>query len=93
MLPDRVSNPVPLTYESGVLPIALRGPDKLRTNADECVQSDLKNFSKVGRGCCGYETDSYGFCGCDTDTLWIDRIDTDGPSIASVYVCDLGFTS
>ena len=26
MLPDRVSNPRPLTYESGVLPIALRGP-------------------------------------------------------------------
>ena len=24
MLPDRVSNPGPLTYESGVLPIALR---------------------------------------------------------------------
>ena len=27
MLPDRVSNPGPLTYESGALPIALRGPD------------------------------------------------------------------
>ena len=26
MLPDRVSNPGPLTYESGVLPITLRGP-------------------------------------------------------------------
>ena len=26
MLPDRVSNPGPLTYESGVLPTALRGP-------------------------------------------------------------------
>ena len=26
MLPDWVSNPGPLTYESGVLPIALRGP-------------------------------------------------------------------
>ena len=24
MLPDRVSNPGPLTYESGALPIALR---------------------------------------------------------------------
>ena len=34
MLPDRVSNPGPLTYESGALPIALRGParweEKLR---------------------------------------------------------------
>ena len=28
MLPDRVSNPGPLTYESGALPIALRGPKK-----------------------------------------------------------------
>ena len=26
MLQDRVSNPGPLTYESGALPIALRGP-------------------------------------------------------------------
>ena len=26
MLPDRVSNPGPLTYESSALPIALRGP-------------------------------------------------------------------
>ena len=26
MLPDRVSNPRPLTYESGTLPIALCGP-------------------------------------------------------------------
>ena len=26
MLPDRVSNPGPLTYDSGALPIALRGP-------------------------------------------------------------------
>ena len=26
MLPDRVSNPGPLTYESGALPIPLRGP-------------------------------------------------------------------
>ena len=30
MLPDRVSNPGPLTYESGALPIALRGPADLR---------------------------------------------------------------
>ena len=28
MLPDRVSNPGPLTYESGTLPIVLRGPAK-----------------------------------------------------------------
>ena len=30
MLPDRVSNPGPLTYESGALPIALRGPARLQ---------------------------------------------------------------
>ena len=30
MLPDRVSNPGPLTYESGALPIALRGPAPLK---------------------------------------------------------------
>ena len=29
MLLDRVSNPGPLTYESGALPIALRGPASL----------------------------------------------------------------
>ena len=29
MLPDRVSNPGRLTYESGALPIALRGPAML----------------------------------------------------------------
>ena len=32
MLPVRVSNPGPLTYESGALPIALRGPADLRVN-------------------------------------------------------------
>ena len=30
MLPDRVSNPGPLTFESGALPIALRGPAQFR---------------------------------------------------------------
>ena len=29
MLPDRVSNPGPLTYEAGALPTALRGPATL----------------------------------------------------------------
>ena len=32
MLPDRVSNPGPLTYESGALPIALRGPAVIYVN-------------------------------------------------------------
>ena len=30
MWPDRVSNPGPPTYESGALPIALRGPARRR---------------------------------------------------------------
>ena len=33
MFPDRVSNPGPLTYESGALPIALRGPAQLGKTA------------------------------------------------------------
>ena len=32
MLPDRVSNPGPLTYESGALPTALRGPATVKEN-------------------------------------------------------------
>ena len=44
MLPNRVSNPGPLTYESGALPIALRGPEyqniKHRYNA-RCLRIDL----------------------------------------------------
>ena len=39
MLPDRVTNPGPLTYESGALPIALRGP------ASNCIMNFfIKNF-------------------------------------------------
>ena len=37
MLPDLVSNPGPLTYESGALPIALRGPPLQRySNENLC---------------------------------------------------------
>ena len=32
MLPDRVSNPGPLTYESGAVPIALRSPAPVLVN-------------------------------------------------------------
>ena len=42
MLPDRVSNPGPLTYESGALPIALRGP------ADPCDCFSLASGKKFG---------------------------------------------
>ena len=37
MLPDRVSNPGPLTYESGALPIALRGP----ASVEVCMMGTL----------------------------------------------------
>ena len=36
MLPDWVSNPGPLTYESGALPIALRGP-ALEKEYTDCI--------------------------------------------------------
>ena len=47
MLPDRVSKPGPLTYESGALPIALRGPclegsEESKGGLDWCsVRGDL----------------------------------------------------
>ena len=37
MLPDRVSNPRPLTYESSALPIALRGPAFVGAGFAGCV--------------------------------------------------------
>ena len=37
MLPYRVSNPGSLTYESGVLPIALRGPVEFHQLVQEIV--------------------------------------------------------
>ena len=42
MLPDRVSNPGALTYESGALPIALRGP------AATTVEDLLKETMHIG---------------------------------------------
>ena len=41
MLPDRVSNPGPLTYESGALPIALRGPATLLIKIEKSCQKDI----------------------------------------------------
>ena len=37
MLPDRVSNPGCLTYESGTLPLALRGP-AVKENFNSCAR-------------------------------------------------------
>ena len=48
MLPDRVSNPGPLTYESGALPIALRGPASFQTLISQIHQyfllKNVKSF-------------------------------------------------
>ena len=41
MLPDRVSNPGPLTYESGALPIALR--PKKGNNSIENLRNRFKS--------------------------------------------------
>ena len=43
MLPDLVSNPGPLTYESGVLPIALRGPAKYGETGNQTMHCSLFN--------------------------------------------------
>ena len=45
MLPDRVSNPGPLTYESGAaLPIALRGPAWIK------MKEELRFFTHAVSG-------------------------------------------
>ena len=41
MLPDLVSNPGPLTYESGALPIALRGPAEILLNRTSNRKSSI----------------------------------------------------
>ena len=46
MLPDRVSNPGPLTYESGALPIALRGPANTVDSRYLEVEGTLWNTSR-----------------------------------------------
>ena len=46
MLPDRVSNPGPLTYESGALPIALRGPASIhRYGHDKVLPARMGTFT------------------------------------------------
>ena len=47
MLPDRVSNPGPLTYESGALPIALRGPANRKINKSK--YTCISVFDIVGK--------------------------------------------
>ena len=51
MLPDRVSNPGPLTYESDALPIALRGPALQNTNSDRKINNvDYKSIAHLLKG-------------------------------------------
>ena len=56
MLPDRVSNPGPLTYESGALLIALRGPAanyiKGNQSKDERVRTTTIFSSKSNLDLC-----------------------------------------
>ena len=51
MLPDRVSNPGPLTYESGALPIALRGPARHTEPMGEDCNSLKNTFQESGLEC------------------------------------------
>ena len=57
MLPDRVSNPGPLTYESAALLIALRGPAHLKEGMGS--QRKYSVTQKVRQGLEG--TDLYCF--------------------------------
>ena len=65
MLPDRVSNPGPLTYESGALPIALRGPAHL-----ECRRHDGSGISRKEEGMRGGFLLSYGGPGIPRKKNW-----------------------
>ena len=48
MLPDWVSNPGPLTYESGALPIALRGPAPILNEIlSEILTMEKSDFLKI----------------------------------------------
>ena len=52
MLPDRISNPGPLTYESGALPIALRGPVLFSIiHCDLALEPSQRDGSNEGSQC------------------------------------------
>ena len=49
MLPDRVSNPGLLTYESGALPIALHGPARTSCSSGLCwIKKAKKRECTIG---------------------------------------------
>ena len=64
MWPDRVSNPGPLTYESGALPTSLRGPAVVNdTRKSHCllviisvIFFVLRHTQEPGRGPVGWPT-------------------------------------
>ena len=62
MLPDRVSNPGPLTYESGALPIALHGPAK-----HSIISMSYSVMCKVYTGYRGSSEIEHGLCACGVD--------------------------
>ena len=65
MTPDRVSNPGPLAYKSGALPIALRGLAYLSSCTYKVLVHSLKlREFKVQLHACKYETHR---------TLWLFR--------------------
>ena len=49
MLPDRVSNPGPLTYKSGALPIAQHGPAKSSKclSTERQIRGSIDDNSKI----------------------------------------------
>ena len=65
MLPDRISNPGPLTYESGVLPIALPGL------ASTC--NFVHILSPVTDNC------PSGISGRRNESMWPDQVSNPGP--------------
>ena len=56
MLPDRVSNPGPLTYESGAIPIALRGRPRRQDLGFKSRPKDWKSEISIPR-----LLDEYGY--------------------------------
>ena len=62
MLPDRVSNKGPLTYESGALPIALRGPAMRLCWVNFQYRGVLLIWLKVGQGPTALAVDAGGGC-------------------------------
>ena len=68
MLPDRVSNPGPLTYESGVLLIALRGPARPFKFSNFGWLFCTKGIGFVFSKCTTFVMGVYG-CGIESTTV------------------------